>query len=156
MNHQIKNKIYKIFYINFVTFVVLVTFIINLTIKLFLKMQLTTNPIKEKIQVDRVHQSHQKKLILFKLFLALNVSAFGQVYDTVKNGYLDGDTYTIAEVTRKQLESEDIKGNRLYWSMSLVARANRKLERYKRALNIVESIPLDSINYEPLYYDIQL
>jgi tetratricopeptide (TPR) repeat protein len=119
-------------------------------------MRVTTHQIKAKIQAVRVHQSQQKKLILFKLFLALNVSTFGQVYDTVKSEYLDGDTYTIAEVTRKQLESEDIKGNRLYWSMSLVARANRKLERYKRALNIVESIPLDSINYEPLYYDIQL
>lgn len=119
-------------------------------------MQLTTTPIKVKIQAARAHQNHLKKLILFKLFLALNASAFGQVYDFVKTGYLDGDTYTVAEVTQKQLESEDIKGNRLYWSMSLVARANRKLERYKRALNIVESIPLDSISYEPLYYDVQL
>ena len=129
--------------------------------------------LQEKTQGARVHQNHLKKLsimlgrilspsfvtinlILLKFLIALNASAFGQLYDTVKNEYLDGDTYTIAEVTRKDLERENIKGNRLYWSMSLVARANRKLERYKRALNIVENIPLDSISYEPLYYDVQL
>lgn len=103
-----------------------------------------------------VRQALLNHLILSSLLFALNASAFGQVYDLVKSDYLNGDLYTVATVTKKQLESDGVKGDKLHWSMSLVARANRNIGNYEKALNITYNIPLDSITFEPLYYDIQL
>ena len=48
------------------------------------------------------HLMKMNKLILVKLFLALNASAFGQAYNAVKSDYLDGDTYTIASINSKK------------------------------------------------------
>lgn len=96
------------------------------------------------------------KFIFILGIFAFHTTVWGQssLYDFVKTNYKEGKYERIALITKNQLELENVKGNRLYWSLSLIARANLELSNLDNAKSIIKSIPTDSIKHEPTKYDV--
>lgn len=73
-------------------------------------------------------------------------------YTGIKKDYYTKNSAQIASI---EVESLSFEGDSLYRSMARIGRANYKEKDFLRAYNIVDSIPLDKVVSNGLYWDTQ-
>ena len=76
------------------------------------------------------------------------------VYEFIKEHYYSHNADSVAKIQVQDLVDEGVRGDRLYYGQSLIAHANYKIGNYKEALNRLNSIPVDKIDYKKLFFDI--
>jgi hypothetical protein len=70
------------------------------------------------------------------------------LYEFIKEHYYSHNADSVATISLQQLIDEGLKGDSLYHAQSLIAHANQKIGNYKEALNLLNSIPVDKIDYK--------
>jgi hypothetical protein len=70
------------------------------------------------------------------------------VYEFIKEHYYSHNADSVAKIKVQDIVNEGVRGDRLYYGQSLIAHANHKIGNYKEALNLLNSIPVDKIDYK--------
>ncbi len=108
-----------------------------------------------------VGEEDNLKLLLYitVLLFAFSVNAQSpkseaeELYFFVTENYLGEKSDSVAKITKPDLYNTNMLSDYRYYALNLIARSNRKHGNFQRAIEIANSIPVDSIQHQPTMYD---